>query len=343
MQNNLVLIKNYLGKYYSELFYASSLDKYKNTELENFFEQRFSIQNNKPQMIIDSDLDGLSIVVFGNEIAVSKELYDHQSIIVSNSMENPENFGNTKSHYNPETFSTVAYLICQNQTRFEIIGEFDEPIYIKYKSDFETFYNSVLHFNVHNGVNVEIVEEIESYCALNSVSNYTLNNNSQLNLSTFYKNTSSAISFVYRNIDLADHASYNSVVFGKGSSNIIDENRILLRKSSAELLGIRNSCGKNFHSIVYIDPRDSEFTTNVVYRDILYNRANMTFYPVILGTNNSNANIAVDHIQLLDTTISESKNEVNEFIKDIIDISVVERNENSQRFYNNKSNFLNFE
>lgn len=343
MQNNLVQVKNYLGKYYSELFYSSSLDKYKNTELENFFDQRFSIQNNKPQMIIDSDLEGLSIVVFGNEISVSKELYDHQNIVVSNSMENPDAFGNTKSYYNPETFSTVAYLICQNQTRFEITGELDEPIYIKYKSDFETFYNSVLHFVIHNGVDTEIVEEIESYCALNSVSNYTLNNNSRLNLSTFYKNTSAGISFVYRNVNVADHASYNSVVFGKGSSNIIDENKIILHKSSAELLGIRNSCGKNFHSILCVDHKDTDFSTNIVYRDILHSKSNMTFYPLILGDDENNTNVAIEQRSFANLPGMVISDEIKEFIKDIIDVSIVERNENSQRFYNNKSNFLNFE
>ena len=69
---------------------------------------------------------------------------------------------------------------------FEIVGELEEPIYIRYKSDFETFYNSVIIVNIAEELDVEIVEEYESFCALNSVANYIIQANSKLNLSTFY-------------------------------------------------------------------------------------------------------------------------------------------------------------
>ena len=174
MSTNLTPIKAFLGKYYSELLYSASQEKYKDTELDKFFEQRFLIQGNKTQMIVDPALKGMTVTISGNEIHISKEMYDHPNILVTNSLEANNQTSNPKSLYNPETFSTVAYLICQNHTMFEIVGDIDEPIYVKYKTDYETFYNSVVVFKINETVSAEIVEEIESHCALNCVTNYIL-------------------------------------------------------------------------------------------------------------------------------------------------------------------------
>src|SRR5271165_1560335 len=219
MSINLTPIKAFLGKYYSELNYSSIQEKYKNTKLDTFFEQRFYIQNNKVQMIVDPALTGLVVSFCGNEIHISKELYDHPNMVVTNTIENVNQTTNPKSLYNPDVFSTIAYLICQNHTMFQIIGEIDEPIYVKYKSDYEAFYNSVAVFEVVSDVSVEIVEEIESYSALNSVTNYILHPDSNIKLTTFYQNHLSGISFVFRNIIARDKASFEHNLFGKGSSN----------------------------------------------------------------------------------------------------------------------------
>src|ERR1035437_3414649 len=180
MSENLIPIKSFLGKYYAELLYSSTQDKYKDSNLELFFEQRFLVQNNKVQMIVDPGIEELVITVFGNEISISKELYDHPNVVISNSLENNQN-SNPKSLYSADTFSTLAYLVCQNHTTIAINGEIDKPIYVKYKSDYETFYNSVVVFNIAGNIDVEIVEEIESYSALNSVTNYILEEASRLN------------------------------------------------------------------------------------------------------------------------------------------------------------------
>jgi hypothetical protein len=340
MLNNLIQIKTFLGKYYSELLYSAAQEKYQDTELDHFFEQRFTVQGNKAQMIIDPSMPGLSVVVNGNEIYVSKTLYDHTNIVISNSMENSDRVGNPRSRYSPETFSTIAYLICQNQTTFEIVGDIDEPIYVKYKTEYESFYNSILHFDINDGVDVEIVEEIESHCALNSVENYLVRHGARLNLSTFYKNNLSAISFVYRDVSLLDQAQYNHSVFGKGSSNVIDENRLITHEAQSELVGIRDSNGKNFHSILYVEPKTENFKANVLYKDIIYNKSNISFFPMIVGQLSDNATIDVDSITC--DNLEDYKPQVKEFIQDIVNTTTVERTLNCQRFYNNKTDFLKF-
>jgi hypothetical protein len=40
MSANLIPIKAFLGKYYPELLYSASQEKYKGTGLDEFFEQR---------------------------------------------------------------------------------------------------------------------------------------------------------------------------------------------------------------------------------------------------------------------------------------------------------------
>lgn len=345
MSTNLVPIKTFLGKYYSEILYCTMQDKYKDTALENFLEQRFIIQNNKTQMIVDPTMPGLGMVVGGNEIYISKELYDHPNVIVTNSLENvSQQTTNPRSLYNPEIFQTLAYLICQNQTTLQIVGDLEEPIYIKYKSEYETFYSSVVTFEINDEVDVEIVEEIESHSALNSVTNYVLNAFSKLNLTTFYQNNVAGISFVYRNVFARERSTYNHVVLGKGSSQIIDENKIRCASgSSTELLGIVNSAGKNFHSILYVEPAAQDYKISVNYRDVLYGKANVTFFPAILGqTIDSSATIEISNINLEDIPAESRLSEIKNYVSPIVDRAILERMTGVKRFYDNKSKFLHF-
>jgi len=343
MSANLIPIKTFLGKYYSELLYSASQDKYKGTGLDEFFEQRFYIQNNKVQMIVDPGMTGLVVIVSGNELHISQELFDHPNIVVSNSLENNQ-VTNPRSLYNAETFSTVAYLVCQNHTSFQIIGEIDEPIYVKYKSDYETFYNSIVVFNVSNDIEVEIVEEIESFSALNSVTNYVLYPSAKLKLTTFYQNNISALSFCYRNIIAQDKSSFSHILLGKGSSNIIDENKIHAQSgSSSELLGVVNSSGKDFHSILYVEPGAADYRVAVTYKDILSGNGNVTFFPVIRGNANSDtATIEVSNIILEEISADKVENEIKGFVSDIIERATLERLVGVKRFYDNKTKFLHF-
>jgi len=344
MSENLIPVKAFLGKYYPELLYSAAQDKYKETKLDSFFEQRFYIQNNKVQMIVDPAVTGLVMVVSGNEIHISKELYDHPNVVINNSLENNQNV-NPRSLYNPETFSTLAYLVCQNHTTLQVTGEIDEPIYVKYKSDYETFYSSVIVFNISDDIEVEIVEEIESFSALNAVTNYILNASSKLNLTTFYQNHVSALSFCYRNVIAQSNTSFNHTLFGKGSSNIIDENRIhALSGSKSELLGIVNSDGKNFHSILYVEPGAPDYNISVNYRDVLYGKANVTFFPVIVGQipDSNAASIEVSNIALEEIPNEQIETEVKRFVSDIVDRATLERMVGVKRFYDNKSKFLLF-
>lgn len=344
MSDNLIPIKAFLGKYYTELSYSAIQEKYKHTKLDTFFEQRFLIQNNKTQMIVDPQLPGLIAIVSGNEIRVSQELYDHPGILITNSLENSNQNSNPKSLYNPEIFSTLAYLVCQNHTMFQIVGEVDEPIYLKYNSDYETFYNSVVIIEVATGISVEIVEEIESYCALNAVVNYILQPTAKLNLSTFYQNHISALSYFYRNIIAQDDTFFSHLMFGKGSSNIIDENKIhAYHSSKSEFVGVVNSASKNFHSILFVKPESDQYSVNVDYRDIISGKSNVTFYPMILGQEPSElASIVVSNIVLEEIPAEQVDSEIKVYIGDIIEKATLERMVGVKRFYDNKSKFLHF-
>lgn len=345
MSTNLIPIKTFLGKYYPEILYSTGLEKYKNTGLDKFLEQRFQIQNNKVQMIIDPSLTGLVMVVSGNEIQISEELYDHPNVVVSNSLENASTqTTNPRSLYTAEVVQTLAYLICQNHTTLNVVGDLDEPIYIKYKADYETFYSSVVTFEINDEVEVEIVEEIESFSALNAVTNYVLHAFSKLNLTTFYQNNVAGISMTYRNVFVRERATYNHIVFGKGSSDVIDENKIRCASgSTTELLGVVNSAGKNFHSILYVEPAAHDYKINVDYRDVLYGKANVTFYPAILDQQPVNdASIEVSNISLEEIPKESQQQEIQKYVSSIVDRAILERMMGVKRFYDNKSKFLHF-
>ena len=344
MSTNLIPIKAFLGKYYTELNYSATQDKYKNTKLDSFFEQRFYIQNNKVQMVVDPLLRGLVVSFCGNEVHISQELYDHPNMVITNTIENSNQQINPKSLYNAEIFSTVAYLICQNHTMFQIIGEVDEPIYVKYKTEYETFHNSVGLFEVITGVSVEIVEEIESVSALNSVCNYVVHNGASIKLTTFYQNRISGLSYVFRNIIVKEHGSFEHILFGKGSSNVIDETKLTAHNlSKSEFLGVRNSDGKNFHSILSILPQSEEYDVNVDYRDVLFAKADLTFFPVVLGQDPvEKATISVTNIKLEEIPSENIEMEIKGHTSHIVDRAVLERMVGGTRFYNNKNKFLHF-
>jgi hypothetical protein len=342
---NLVPIKTFLGKYFTELNYSCVQEKYKNTQLDTFFEQRFLIQHNKVQMIIDPALKGLIINICGNELHISQALYDHPSIAITNSLENNSQSANPKSLYNSETFSTIAYLVCQNHTMFQITGQVDEPIYVKYRSDYESFYNSVVIFDVASTVSVDIVEEIESGSALNMVTNYILQPRANIRLTTYYQNHLSGLSFAYRNIIAQDGSQYNHMLLGRGSSNIIDENKILsYPNSKAEFLGIINSVGRKFHSILSIQPMNNDqFSINVDYRDVLYGKDDVTFYPLLHSSQpNKDCVISVTNVSLDEIPRPIIEVELNKYLKDLIDRILLTKTVNIQRFYDNKSKFLRF-
>lgn len=227
---------------------------------------------------------------------------------------------------------------------FQIIGDVDEPIYVKYKSDYESFYNSVAVFEVVSDTSIEIVEEIESYSALNSVTNYILHPNANIKLSTFYQNHISGISFVYRNIIARDKSSFEHILFGKGSSNVIDENKVLAyNQSKSEFLGVVNSDGKNFHSILSVQPAGEDYFVDVDYREVLFAKANVTFFPVILGQEPvEKAKISVTNITLEEIPSENIEAVIKDYFGDIVDRAVLERMAGGKRFYDNKNRFLHF-
>ena len=346
MSSTLITIKDFLGKYYPELHYTSIQDKYRRTKLNSLFEQRFIIPSGNTQITIDPDLQGLSIIVSSNEIFVSQGVHNHPNIKLSIFKFTDNQPTDPKNLYNSEIFSTMAYIVCQSHTTCYVTGEVDEPIYVKYKNDYETFSNSVILFEVLNGLSVEIVEEIESVSALNCVMNYILHKNSNIKLTTFYQNHISALSFIFRNVITQNDAVFNHFLFGRGSSNIVDENRLFTyMNSSAEYLGIVNSKNKNFHSILCIQPAtpETQYNVSVVYKDIIYGKANISFLPVVHDDSpNDKVSVSVSSISLENMPQNNIEIELNKYLKDIIDRGVLERTTGVKRFYDNKSKFLLF-
>jgi len=344
MSTNLIQIKAFLGKYYPELAYAVTQDKYSKVGLGKFFEQKFIIQNNQVQMIVDPSLTGLSVVAAGNEIYVSKALYEHEYIEITNTLENKYNIAsNPKNLYTPDVFSTLAYLVCQNHTMLHIVGEIEEPIYIKYTSDYETFYNSVIVVNVAEGINVEIVEEYKSFCALNSVTNYILQANSTLSLSTFYCNHYSAVSFCLRTIIAQDTAKYSHILFGKGSANVLDETRIHANNNSTvELFGCINPGQREFHCVLGVLPGADNYNFLLDHRHVVSGRGKTTFTPQVVGHLPQNSHTNVSSLVLDHYAEIFREEKTNEFLGSIIERATLERTVNVARFYNNKSKFLQF-
>jgi len=344
MASNLIQIKAFLGKYYPELAYSVAQDKYIKTGISKFLEQRFIIQNNKTQMVIDPSLKGLVAIVAGNEIFVSKELYEHTNVNVTNSMETPNTNNNPKSLYTPEIFSSMAYLICQNHTMFSIVGEIDEPIYIRYRSDYESFYNSVIIVNIADGIDVEIVEEFESYCALNAVTNYILQPNSRLTVSTFYQNHLSALSFCLRNVIVQDSAKYSHTLFGRGSSCVLDESKIHANdKSSVELMACINPVQQEFHTIIGVQPGAQDYKFLLDHRHVVSGRGRTTFTPVIIGHLPADSYSNISSIVLDDADEEVRAIRAKNFLSSIVERSTLERTVGVERFYDNKSKFLQFQ
>lgn len=343
MSLNLTKIKDFLGKYYPEISYATTQDRYIRVGLDRFFDQRYVIQDNRTQMVVDPFLKGLIVIVSGNEITVSQELHDHEYIDITNSMETHTNT-NPKSLYSSETFSSMAYLICQNHTMFNIVGELDEPIYIRYNSDYETFYNSVIIVNVAENIDVEIVEEFESFCAINAVINYILQPYSKLNISTFYQNHISALSFCLRNVIAQEHAKYSHILLGKGSANVLDESKIYVNnRTSLNLLGCIDPMSQEFHVVMGILPSSQDYDLLLDHRHVVSGKGKTTFTPVINGHLPIDAHTNVSSL-ILDQYADHLRVEkANDFIKTIIEQTTLERTMGVERFYKNKTKFLEFQ
>lgn len=336
MSDTLIPFKLLLGKYFPELYNLSIQEKYIKTNLEYVFDQRFRIQDNKIQSYIDHTLDDLSVTICGNEVHISKNLYNHPDIIFTNSVENT--VGNPLSLYDSDVFSTLSYLMCKNQSTFTITGNIDEPIYVRYKTDYESFYNSIVFFNIESNIKVDIVEEIDSKCALNSVMNYKLDPSSEVNLYSFYKNNRTALSYNFRNVSIGDNGKYNHILLGKGSSSSINENKIMLgNNSEANLSGVVNSNNLNFHSIFNIYSFVDDYTLNIDYKNVISPKSNVTFSHKILGSENSEKNIVST-----ENILNNNSNEIKSFISSITNKLSVGRTASAKRFYDNKSEFLNF-
>lgn len=334
----------FLDKYYPELFYSAAQEKYKGSYIDGLFDQRFCHQDNKTAMILDPTLTGLSVVVTGNEVLVSKDIYGHHAIEITNSMD-VEQTSNPKSLYNPENFGSIAYLVCPNQISIRIKETLEQPIYVKYTGNYECFYHSVVFFYVNEGVDADVVEEIESLCAINTVSNYVLFPRSLLTLSTFYKNRISASSFIYRNVVSQEGSFFEHNLLGKASAGVVDETKLHPYSSSvSQFSGIVDAHSGSFHSIVYVEPISHDYQIAVDYKNLPRKDTKISFYPVIVGQEplNSGARISVQDLDIEKIPADKLKEEIESFTKNTFDSFRIKKLVGTDRYYENKSKFMVF-
>lgn len=337
MSKKLTTVSGALKELYPDLLDLSQQEKYANTKLYKIFEQRYYFQPNRPQLFINESLDGFIIIVSGNEIEVSKTLYDNENISLMNSLDVNSFFSDAVNNYHSDVFSNIAYLICPNKILISIDGEIDEPIYVHYKSDFECFYNSVVTFDILDGIEVDLVEEIESNSALNMVSNFKVGQGASLSLFSFYKNALSGTSLINRNVDLGNSSTFTSIVLGLGSSMVLEENNIKLSlNSQVELLGVINSRNLNFDTILNIVQPNEESYISVVYKNILNDKSNVNLF-----SENINDELVILNFKEGNDLYNQYSGNLKDFTFDISERAILNRISGYMRFYDNKNIFFN--
>ena len=104
-----------------------------------------------------------------------------------------------------------------------------------------------------------------------------------------------------------------------------------------------NSTGRDFHSILAVQPAAQDYSVFVDYRDILQQDAKVSFFPVILGQEpTGQASISVTNITLDDIPKEAVAEEVKNYVGDIADRAILDRMVGVKRFYDNKAKFLHF-
>jgi hypothetical protein len=134
------------------------------------------------------------------------------------------------------------------------------------------------------------------------------------------------------------------MVFGKGSSNAIDENKVNAHhQANVEFNGIVNSNSQDFHSIVYVQPASDSYKIDIDYRDVVYGSGNITFLPVVLGQiPEGNATVTISNINLDKIPRESAEFELKRYLSDMAERATLVRMEGVERFYDNKSKFLHF-
>ena len=278
-------VKSSLGKYYPEILKYLAQEKYKGIGLPTFFEQSFSIQPGPLQMTVDSRLEGMCIEFNGSEVYVSADMYRHPMINIENTMESGV-IGNPRAPFDSRIVGTIAYLVCQNHTIIDVVGDPGQPIYIKLSSDFEQFRNSVVTVCVDSQVHVEIVEEVESRAALCSVVKYVLGDQAQLSLTTFYDSRISATSLLYRPVTMSPSSHFYHTMLGNGAAISVDETALRVHTGVVVSIDGCLLCNNTHsHTILTVEPSRSsiDYEISVKMLGLLKHDGKFTVYPSILS------------------------------------------------------------
>ena len=122
---------------------------------------------------------------------------------------------------------------------------------------------------------------------------------------------------------------------------MIDENKLHMSSgASAELLNCIHSMQHKFHSILQIQAAALDYSLLSDQRHIISGKGAVTFTPVVNGHLPVDASVNVSSLILDLVPESARKDKVNDFLSNIIERATLERINGSERFYNNKSSFL---
>jgi hypothetical protein len=123
-----------------------------------------------------------------------------------------------------------------------------------------------------------------------------------MNVSTFYRNQRPALSFFFRNVIALVGSTYNHLLLGKGSSNIVDENRVVFEsETNIGLLGKIDVSNNSFHSIMELTSTGNDNTVRIDYKNSVQNKGKLSMTPVIEVTGLTESHVSIRNLALDNT------------------------------------------
>ena len=151
------------------------------------------------------------------------------------------------------------------------------------------------------------------------------------------------MSYCFRNVIVKENAKYTHILLGKGSASILDESRISTATGAdIDLLGCLQPRRFKINCIVHILSEEQDYKFSLEHRHILDSTGKVEFIPIILGELPLDAQTNVSVLSSGSTPADLSEEVIANFLVDIVDLIVLERMDNVERFYKNKELFLKF-
>ena len=334
-------LKQILGKYAGEITNSCNQEKYEGVNLKSFLLQKYDRQTDTPGVAIDHRLQGLEMVVSGNYIRISRDLSQHPAITIKTNNPGPESEHNPRSNYDSNVFASMAYLLCQNFIQIVVSAFVDKVLYIRYESEFEKIYSSAIEVSIAGTAQIDIVEEINSTSAINTVMDYNVGPTAKLRLHTFHNNSAGGNTILNRNVFLDNRASFQHGVMAHGAALVLDETRLFPKfRSNTAINGIVAAASKNYHGVLTVHPSIGEYKVAIEYRNIINDKSSATFYAGVAGQDVSErSHINVQDINLGSLPRGQELQELVNFIQDMLPVINIDNRSDTERFSVQKNNF----